>query len=160
MKTKLLFANIVIVVLLFSACTGGSKTSCIVDGGDTFEIRYATNLKIVRFSDYTVATVRNPWDTLKTLHTYVLVDKQKPVPEHLPEGKVVRVPVEKALVYSVVHGGLLDELGATKKRIVVLNKCDKLSSPIEIKNSQILLSTKTSVGIDKLLEAIKIMLED
>ena len=112
MKTKLLFANIVIVVLLFSACTGGSKTSCIVDGGDTLEIRYATNLKIVRFSDYTVATVRNPWDTLKTLHTYVLVDKQKPVPEHLPEGTVVRVPVEKALVYSVVHGGLLDELGA------------------------------------------------
>ncbi len=55
---------------------------------------------------------------------------------------------------------LLDQLGATKKRIVVLNKCDKLSSPIEIKNSQILLSTKTSVGIDKLIEAIKIMLED
>ena len=112
MKTKLLFANIVIVVLLFSACTGGSKTSCIVDGGDTLDIRYAANLKIVRFSDYTVATVRNPWDTLKTLHTYILVDKHKPMTEHLPEGTVVRVPLEKALVYSVVHGGLLDELGA------------------------------------------------
>lgn len=112
MKTRLLFANIVIAVLLFSACAGGSKTSCIVDGGDTLDIRYASNLQIVRYSDYTVASVRNPWDTLKTLHTYILVDKKKPMPEHLPEGTVVRVPVEKALVYSVVHGGLLDELGA------------------------------------------------
>lgn len=54
---------------------------------------------------------------------------------------------------------LLDELGATKNRIVVLNKSDKLLGPVEIKNHQILLSTKTGNGIDKLLEAIKLLLK-
>ena len=53
---------------------------------------------------------------------------------------------------------LLDELGATKNRIVVLNKSDKLAGPVEIKNHQILVSTKTGAGIDKLLDAIKLLL--
>lgn len=55
---------------------------------------------------------------------------------------------------------LLDEIGATKKRIVALNKCDKLEKPIEIKNNQILISTKTGNGIPKLIEAIRIMLNE
>lgn len=50
---------------------------------------------------------------------------------------------------------LLDEIGATKNRIVVLNKCDKLNSPIEIKENQVLISTKTSKGIENLLTMIK-----
>ena len=112
MKNFLLSANIVILVLLLSACGGRSKTSSIPTGGDIVKLRYAANLSIVKYPEYTVATVRNPWDTLKTLHTYILTDKRKPVPEHLPEGTVVRVPMEKVLVYSVVHGSLLNELGA------------------------------------------------
>ncbi len=54
---------------------------------------------------------------------------------------------------------LLNEIGATKKRLVVLNKCDKINGPLEIKNNQILISTKTGVGIEKLIDAIKIMIE-
>lgn len=112
MKRFLLSANIVITVLLLSACGGGSKASFIPTGGDTLKLRYAANLEIVKYPEYTVAAVRNPWDTLKTLHTYILTDKRKPVPEGVPEGTVVRIPLERALVYSVVHGSLLNELGA------------------------------------------------
>ena len=39
--------------------------------------------------------IRNPWDTLKTLHTYALVDKRDSLPEGLPDNAtVVRVPLE------------------------------------------------------------------
>lgn len=114
MKQILLSAHIVIMVLLLSACGGRSKTSSIQEGGDTLKMKYATNLSVVKFSDYTLVAVRNPWDTLKTLHTYLLTDKTRPVPENLPEGTVVRVPLERAVVYSVVHGSVLKELGCAE----------------------------------------------
>ena len=114
MKQILLSAHIVITVLLLSACGGGSKTSSVQEEGDTLKMRYATNLSVVKFSDYTMVSIRNPWDTLKILHTYLLTDKTQPVPENLPEGTVVRVPLERAVVYSVVHGSVLKELGQAK----------------------------------------------
>ena len=114
MKQILLSAHIVILVLLLSACGGGSKTSSVPEGGDTLKMKYATNLSVVKFPDYTMVSIRNPWDTLKTLHTYLLTDKTQPVPGNLPEGTVVRVPLERAVVYSVVLGSVLKELGQAK----------------------------------------------
>lgn len=114
MKQILLSAHIVTLVLLLFACGGGSKTSSVQEGGDTLKMKYATNLSVVKFPDYTMVSIRNPWDTLKTLHTYLLTDKTRPVPENLPEGTVVRVPLEQAVVYSVVHGSVLKELGCEK----------------------------------------------
>lgn len=54
-----------------------------------------------------------------------------------------------------VTNDLLDKLGATKNRIVVFNKCDLLDKPQEIKEGQILISTKTGRGINDLLNMIK-----
>lgn len=54
-----------------------------------------------------------------------------------------------------VTNELLDKLGATQNRIVVLNKADKLSAPQLIKENQVLISTKTKQGIDTLLSTIK-----
>ena len=50
MKQILLSAHIVILVLLLSACGGGSKTSSVPEGGDTLKMKYATNLSVVKFS--------------------------------------------------------------------------------------------------------------
>lgn len=50
---------------------------------------------------------------------------------------------------------LLDDLGATQKRIVVLNKCDKLEKPHLLQENEILVSTKTKRGIEDLLNKIK-----
>lgn len=82
--------------------------------GDTLSLHYAENLTLVTYPDYTIATLRNPWDTLKTLHTYILVPKEKPLPEQLPEGTVVRTPLSKSVIYSSVHCSLIDKLGAFK----------------------------------------------
>ncbi|MBE6287538.1 MAG: iron ABC transporter substrate-binding protein [Mediterranea massiliensis] len=112
MKHILLSAHIVIFVLLLSACGGRSKTSYSQWQGDTLSMRYAHYLTLVDYDGYTLAEIRNPWDTLHTLHTYLLIDKSAPLPSHLPEGTVLRTPLSKALFYSSVHCSLLKQLDA------------------------------------------------
>ena len=55
---------------------------------------------------------------------------------------------------------ILDDLHATKNRIVILNKCDLLQKPIEIKENQILFSAKKKTNLEKLKELIKNCLDD
>lgn len=112
MKKIILSIFIGIVVLFLSACGGRSKTASALTTGDTIPLRYAENLTLVAYPEYTVATLRNPWDTLKTLHTYILVPAAEPLPAHLPQGTVVRTPLSKAVIYSSVHCGLVNSLGA------------------------------------------------
>ena len=101
--------------LLLAACGGRGKAFLPLSGGDTLALRYAENLTVVDFPGYTVVTLRNPWDTLRTMRTYVLVPAGKDLPDSLlPPGTVVRTPLRKALVYSSVHGGLLADLGAVE----------------------------------------------
>lgn len=114
MKKLLLSAQIGILVLLLSACGGRSKTSSAFTDEEIIPMKYAENLTLVKGEGYIEARLRNPWDTTKILRTYLLVDKDRPMPEHLPEGTIVRTPLSKALVYTGVHCALIKELGAVK----------------------------------------------
>lgn len=110
-KVTLLFLMLTLVLFL-SACSGKDKTVSVFISGDTIPLRYADNLTLVSYPDYTIATLRNPWDTLKTLHTYILVPASQPLPAHMPEGTIVRTPLRKSVIYSSVHCSLMDKLGA------------------------------------------------
>ena len=110
---KLYYLSIVTIVLLLSACSGGSKTSSAFKG-EILPLKYAENLTLIQGDGYTEARLRNPWDTTSILRTYILVDKDKEVPDHLPEGTLVRTPLSKALVYTATHCNLIHELGAVK----------------------------------------------
>ena len=114
MKQFSLFIHLMLSVLLFSACGGKSKTASVIEAEETIPLRYAENLSLSATEDYTIARLRNPWDTTRILHTYVLVDKEKSLPADLPEGTLVRTPLSKAVVYSSVHCGLLNQIGALK----------------------------------------------
>ncbi len=92
--------------LALVACTGEGNTGSD-EGNMTTQ---AQLLSMVRHNGYTVATIKNPWGE-GILHQYVLVAQGAALPDSLPEGTVVRTPVKNALVYSVVHSGLLAELG-------------------------------------------------
>ena len=111
MKQVILFTFL---LALLSACGGRSKSSSVIEAEETIPLRYAENLSLSATEDYTIARLRNPWDTTRILHTYVLVDKEKPLPADLPEGTLVRTPLSKAVVYSSVHCGLLNQIGALK----------------------------------------------
>ncbi|MGN1201640.1 MAG: GTPase HflX [Candidatus Caccovivens sp.] len=54
-----------------------------------------------------------------------------------------------------VTNKVLDDLNATKNRIVILNKTDLLNQPVEIEQNQILFSAKKKDQIDKLKTVIK-----
>lgn len=57
--------------------------------------------------------IANPWDDDKMLARYALVDRDSVVPDTLPADIVViRTPVERAAVFSSVHTGAFEELGA------------------------------------------------
>ena len=113
MKKFLLSVHIVTLVLLLSACGGRSKTSSALNG-EMIPLKYAENLTLIQGNGYTEARLQNPWDTTSILRTYILIDKDSQVPEHLPTGTIVRTPLQKALVYTATHCNLIHELGAVE----------------------------------------------
>ena len=77
-------ANIVLIALLLLSCGQRGKTMHALQG-DTIRLSYAQNLSIIKYSDYTIVNLRNPWDTLKNLHTYILTNGMQSEQPHLPE---------------------------------------------------------------------------
>ena len=78
-------------------------------------VRFADNLRIEYFDQYTAVSIRDPWDTLRLRQRYLLVDRDMPLPADLPEGTLVRVPVERAAVYTSVHAAMAEKLGAAER---------------------------------------------
>lgn len=101
-------------VLLLSACGGGGKTSSAFADEEIIPLAYAENLTLIQGKGYIEARLRNPWDTTRVLQTYLLVEKDQPIPEHLPHGTLVRTPLSKTLVYTGVHCRLIQELGCVE----------------------------------------------
>lgn len=76
------------------------------------QLRYADNLTMVEHAHFTQVSLRNPWDTARVLHRYILLPSDSDIPtEELPEGTVVKVPLERSVVYTALHCALMDELG-------------------------------------------------
>lgn len=104
MKTLNLLSSIIL-ALLFASCGRQARTS--QEEGDTLKFQYASKLSVVRYKDYTVAKLANPWKEGKTLHTYILVPAGKPLPKSIPEGTVVRTPLSRSVIFTTVHCSLL-----------------------------------------------------
>ena len=66
-------------------------------------IRYAQGFIVHHFDGYTAVEVRDPWDSTRLLQRYLLVDRDRPVPENLLKGTVVQVPAQNVVVYTSVH---------------------------------------------------------
>ena len=97
---------------LFCSCQSGVNTAdegCIkVDS-----VFYARGFRIEYCEGYTSVAIRNPWDTLKLKKRYILVEKGRDLPERLPDGIVIRTPVERAVVYASVHASMVEQMGAS-----------------------------------------------
>lgn len=107
-----IFLTLLTVVAFLASCRGSHASSSAEEENKTVPLKYAENLTIKEFPDYTEVTVRNPWDTLKTLQKYILVERDSAMPKNLPQGTLVKIPVTNALVYSTVHNSLISELGS------------------------------------------------
>lgn len=112
MKRLIKFTMFLLVVSVFLCSCKNGKADTSANQGDALTLKYAKRLSMHDFADYTKVEVQNPWDTTRVLQTYLLVDRNKPLPNGLPKGVVVKVPLKKSVIYSAVHCSLVDELGA------------------------------------------------
>ena len=104
------------ILLSLVNCYGkGESRSLIACDSKNLDFNYANRLKLIEHeSGWYEARIVNPWDTTKLLQTLALVPKWKNLTTaHFPGNyTVVNVPIEKALIQTTVHVGLIEELGS------------------------------------------------
>ncbi len=101
-----LFLSLLLVALLLFP-TDNPKSA----GDAPLSMRHSSLLRIVEQRDYTVVDVKNPWND-GVLQSYVLVPKGAELPDSLPEGVLLRTPLERVVLFSGVHALLFEELSA------------------------------------------------
>ena len=79
---------------------------------DSLRLSYASLLHISLNDSFTICDVENPWHRGALLRRYILVAKDRPLPQHLPEGTLLRTPLERVVAFTSVHASLLCELQA------------------------------------------------
>lgn len=123
---------------------------------DEVRISYAIGFTINHYDNYTQVTVKSPWDSSRILHTYILIDRNKPIPENHPDGTLVKVPVQSVACLYCIHVGILEQLGK-------LDKINAVAEPEFInipaiqeglqKKSIRSLGIASSIDIEQLMEA-------
>ncbi len=97
--------------MIFTSCSSNKSIDKQLSG-DTLTT-HSSLLKLIDHGDYLTATISNPWETeAAPLQQLVIIDKHKKNPANLPDGIIVRTPIENTLVLSSVHAGIIKELGA------------------------------------------------
>lgn len=94
------------------SCTQSGKHTSAEDVVATDTIRYAQGFAIHRYADYTEVVVSDPWNKGRLLQRYLLVPRDKEIPADMPKGTIVRIPLQKIVVYNSVHSAILEELDA------------------------------------------------
>lgn len=112
---------IIIFISAILSCTGTGKLSDQEDG-DTVSLKYAQLVNAVKYKDYTIIDIKNPWHEGKNLRRYVLVPASKKLPASLPDdGIIIRTPVKRTLITTSVHCSLLKEL---QRENTIAGVCD------------------------------------
>lgn len=100
-------------ILIFAGCNNGKPAGEDNSQAHTeYEVHYAKGFQVKKYDNYTTVSVRDPWDTTRTLQTYILVDKTKELPTDLPKGTIVKIPLNNVATYSTIHCSTLNELNA------------------------------------------------
>ncbi len=98
--------------LALVSCTGGHSSATLPTAGDTLT-HEANLLTLVDYNAFIVADIASPWDSTAKLQRLVLYPRDHR-PDSLPDGVQIPYPVTSSIVYSSVHAGAIEELGATE----------------------------------------------
>ncbi len=95
---------------LLGSCVG-NRAVTLSQPTSVDSIEYATGFTISRYDEFTEVNVRDPWDSTRMLQRYLLVDRDlKILPDGMGEGTVVRVPVDRVVLYTSVHASIVELL--------------------------------------------------
>ena len=82
---------------------------------------YADLLRIHEGSGWTGVEVINAWKKDQIAQRYILVPRNADIPDDIPEGTLIRTPLQRAILFSAVHGALCLDLGCISQ---VAGMCD------------------------------------
>lgn len=101
------------ILLLLGSCSGNKQSVEVADNtlDSVYTVEYAKGFIVKKYAEYKEVTVVDPWDSTKILQRYILVDKNKTLPSNLPEGTVIRTPLNSVVAYSTIHCATLNEIG-------------------------------------------------
>lgn len=101
---------IILTLFALAACNDKKASESAPIEGDTLALRHASLLTIVECDAYSVVDIKSPWND-RLLHRYILIDKRSSVPTNIPDGTLLRIPLESSLIFSTVHAELICNLG-------------------------------------------------
>jgi len=119
--SKMKYVILLSLIFLWS-CSGNKQPAKDINetaNHTLYSIKYAKGFSVNISDEYKEITVRNPWDTTKILKKYILVDKNKELPDNLPEGTVIRTPLSKVATFSTIHTSTLNEINVLNSIIGV-----------------------------------------
>lgn len=152
---KLFFGTLLfLLVISTGGCGVPSSQSNDCFSGDTVPLHHSTLLQMVDCDSFTVADIKNPWGG-GLLHRYLLVPRSLPLPQNMPQGTVLRVPLDNILVFSTVHINLLGSLRASASIGGVCDSRYMLSAYIQEKigdGSVIDCGSSLNVDVERLVQ--------
>jgi iron complex transport system substrate-binding protein len=80
-------------------------------------IKYAEGFRVKYFDDYKEVEVTYPFQGATSGYKYLLIPRDKKIPEHDPSVRVIRIPVQSIVCTSTTHIPLLDYLGLSDKLV-------------------------------------------
>lgn len=132
----------------------GSADRAALDGGDTLTSR-AEQLMMIDHGGYISVQIANPWKEDQTLARYYLVHRDSVMPDLPDDGKVIKVPVRSAAVFSGVHTSGINELGHGKSIVAVADGQYFVDDPVKsglVLGQIVDVGPSTSPSIEKLVD--------
>lgn len=80
-------------------------------------IEYASGLSILKYEDYSIVTVSNPWPNSNKDFKYILKEKEAKVPDSLQSYTTIQVPLETIVVTSTTNIPFLEMLEVENKLV-------------------------------------------
>lgn len=110
---------LVVLILISAAVSCGSGSGVRKEMFVRDTTSYAAGLAISGSGDIVRVDVRDPWDTLRIRRRYWLVQREAASDSLCRRlgatGTVVKVPVERAVVYTSVHASMAEQLGVLER---------------------------------------------
>mgnify|MGYP004649293627 FL=1 len=146
---------VIMTLFWMAACSPSGKQ---VNRSETLSvdtIQYAQGFHIERFDEYVSVELSDPWDSTRILQRYLLVDRNKPMPEGLPKGTVVKIPARKVVVYTSVHASIIDQLQESQQIVGVCEPRYIAAPSVKagLQSGQIVdLGEATAPNVEKMIE--------
>ncbi len=151
-----------IIPLLISCKTETKLSSEIIPDGDTLAVNYAKGFSIIKYEDFKLLKVNDPWPGSSRSFTYLLYEKGANIPGELEYDHKIRIPVSRIVLTSTTYIPSLESLDETStlvgfpgldfissietRNLISQNKITEIGSNDAL-NTELLISLKPEVVI-------------